>query len=287
MTFKKYWHATSRSWIVVVAVLAAGALTGWVGDLIMAWARGEQLSGVFSSVHPLLAALILSLIFMFVFAPAIYTYSKKMIKPEKVHEEQARGAKILLLPLSEDRLAIKFEYDASEKSAYIFSEIIGKIKLTNLDDDIHTWKTFEKANEKHKLDAWQMLAPLFAINAHTDTLDSIELIVSNESKSSSETIIGMMKYYFPNIAVGVANPVDMTDYDSVSLMLEKLIKKWKRSIGKGDADSIFLDVTSGVKTISIAGAMITLNNKAKFQYVNLNNNNSVTVTMYEMYAETA
>lgn len=76
----------------------------------------------------------------------------------------------------------------------------------------------------------------------------------------------LIRKYFPAIEIEkLKQPVDFEDFDEIiKFVTEAISEIKKRGISEKD---IIVDVTGGQKTTSIAGAVVTMNRKVTFQYV--------------------
>lgn len=114
---------------------------------------------------------------------------------------------------------------------------------------------------------WQQI--LRALIPHKDKLKIVYLIGSpspggsfpslGDAKELIERYIGDQKVFLFD------EPIDFEDFDKLVNCLKQLIKKI-REMGIQEKD-IIIDITGGKKTASIAGAMVTLNTRVTFQYV--------------------
>jgi hypothetical protein len=76
----------------------------------------------------------------------------------------------------------------------------------------------------------------------------------------------LIKLFFPEVEVDIyPAPVDFEDFEEMTECLENAIDFFKN--GGVKEQEIVIDVTGGFKTASIAGAVMTMNRKTTFQYV--------------------
>ena len=137
---------------------------------------------------------------------------------------------------------------------------------TSLEDDIHRLDTIRWN--------WQQL--LRGILPHKDTLEYVYLVGSQQSGTMEgshgyiDFASGLIRRYCPStVVLKEENPVNFEDLKELSRAILKALKDFKNQYGK-DEDDIIIDVTSGQKTTSIAGAVVTLNSQITFQYVQTN-----------------
>jgi hypothetical protein len=114
---------------------------------------------------------------------------------------------------------------------------------------------------------WQQL--LRAVRAHQYHLVRLQLVGSTGEDGSHrelESCASILRQYLPNTEVIPAQAaIDFTNFNELTEGIAAIVREEKR---RGVAeDDIVIDVTGGFKTASIAGAMVTLSGRVKFQYV--------------------
>ena len=117
---------------------------------------------------------------------------------------------------------------------------------------------------------WQQL--LRALVPHKDKITHIYLLGSPDPNGSYKWLDSaseIIKCYMNNVEViKYDKPVDFEDFDSLLESINLCINKLKEKKIK-DKD-IIIDITGGMKTASVAGAIATLNTRVTFQYVATN-----------------
>jgi hypothetical protein len=79
-----------------------------------------------------------------------------------------------------------------------------------------------------------------------------------------EDVLALLGSYRLSTSTPKASVVDFENLDAVVAELRRVIQEFGAAYGARD---VVVDVTGGLKTTSIAGALLTLNNEALFQYV--------------------
>ncbi|MBU0501413.1 MAG: hypothetical protein KJ558_13490 [Gammaproteobacteria bacterium] len=116
---------------------------------------------------------------------------------------------------------------------------------------------------------WQQL--LRAVQPHATTLQEIHLIGSADDNGSHGQLGECAEFLRVYLEDGCrilpcSTSVDFEDIDALADVLHRILKKIKA--GRSDYKEIMIDATGGMKTTSIAAAMVTLNNPSlHFQYV--------------------
>jgi hypothetical protein len=130
---------------------------------------------------------------------------------------------------------------------------------------------------------WQQL--LRALQPHAATLERVYLIGSADSggQDGSHRFLGeaaaLVRLYFPEGGRlgGVdwaPEPVDFDDVRALMRAMARGIESLTGETGLAEED-VVIDVTGGMKTTSIAGAVMTLNGAVTFQYVHTSRGDEV------------
>ncbi|HIJ96604.1 MAG TPA: hypothetical protein HPP94_12870 [Desulfuromonadales bacterium] len=135
--------------------------------------------------------------------------------------------------------------------------------------------------------SWEM--PYLAIKHHAERLEQVHVFTSSGSRGSHQHFAcfrEIMSALFSGIRIVELNNlgIDFEDIETVHDHLDKLYEQFDTTDSFGPHD-VMLDVTGGQKTNSIAGAMATLSEGRKFQYVSTNNKEKV--LSYDMVIEIA
>ena len=97
------------------------------------------------------------------------------------------------------------------------------------------------------------------------TLKRIHLVVSEASNRNLDLVCCVLKRYFPGLEIAESPVVDFDNIDDLAQTFERIID---RETQRGTpVQEIIIDITGGNKPVSIAGAMATVSNRVKFQYV--------------------
>jgi len=140
----------------------------------------------------------------------------------------------------------------------------------NNDEQIKLIKTITKLEElKDKRINWEI--PAIAIKYHLPKLKNVVVITSNESNKQFNEFKDFIKRIFPETTLNIEihkHSIDFENIEEVYTNLKDAFYNLKNS-GKAKRDrEIMIDVTSGPKIPSIAGAIFTLETgERKFQYV--------------------
>ncbi|HIQ50581.1 MAG TPA: hypothetical protein EYH54_01255 [Nautiliaceae bacterium] len=160
--------------------------------------------------------------------------------------------------------------DVQTKSPEKTKNLILFLSHLNSDDQIKIIKNAMKLEDlKDKRINWEM--PAIAIKYHLPQLKNITVITSNESKNQFNEFKEFIKRVFPENDLNIEMYKNHTNFENVEEVYTHLkdafynLKKSKKA--KRDRE-IIIDVTSGPKIPSIAGAIFTLEaEERKFQYV--------------------
>jgi len=109
---------------------------------------------------------------------------------------------------------------------------------------------------------------LRAIKPHKEKLRKIVLLYSDQSRVAAEDYLAILPAYLPNISIDS----QLSDFENLEKLLDVLRKSIRRLNSQNyNYSDIVLDVTGGLKTASIAAAMMTLHYEdLVFQYVSTN-----------------
>jgi len=115
---------------------------------------------------------------------------------------------------------------------------------------------------------WQQL--LRAVRVHRSSLQRVHLLGSSRDGGSypyTELCAKWLRGYLPGATVNASleRSVDFENLDDLRRSIMWIIRQ-ERDLGLADRE-IFVDVTGGMKTASIAAAAVTLNTDVRFQYV--------------------
>jgi len=152
---------------------------------------------------------------------------------------------------------------------------------------------------------WPREMPLRGLYHHREALTSVTLICSKESLPQAGWFVALLGRYaaaFPRLTSdacrlllhsGVRVPVsaappadaswDFEDYQQLFDGLNRMMGRFARA-GVREPD-VMLDVTGGQKTNTVVGAILTVNRRSKFQYVQTNPPHAVIA--YDLVADTA
>jgi len=142
-----------------------------------------------------------------------------------------------------------------------------KVELSG--DLISDIKNLEDAKSRGLKWNWQQL--LRALVPHKDKITHIYLLGSPDPNGSYKWLDSaseIIKCYVNVEVIKYDKPVDFEDFDSLLESINLCINKLKEKKIK-DKD-IIIDITGGMKTASVAGAIATLNTRVTFQYVATN-----------------
>lgn len=138
---------------------------------------------------------------------------------------------------------------------------------TDLDDDINLCK-------------WNWQQFLRGVRLHRKDLKTVYLVGSQDAGGKPGSFgfrdhaRGLLQHYFPDAEIHCHDKaLNFEEFDELAECLTDIIEHFKKE-GYRDKD-IVIDVTGGQKTTSIAGAVVTLNKKVTFQYVQTNEPNDV------------
>jgi hypothetical protein len=122
---------------------------------------------------------------------------------------------------------------------------------------------------------WNWRQLLRGVRLHRDELKIVYIIGSHDSGGKDGSFKSrnyaqmLFEHYFPSADIRCYHkPVNFEKFDDLAGCLTKIIEELKMANYR-DRD-IVIDVTGGQKTTSIAGAVVTLNKKVTFQYVQTN-----------------
>jgi hypothetical protein len=122
---------------------------------------------------------------------------------------------------------------------------------------------------------WNWQQVLRAVKPHVGTLERIYLIGSDGNKGSATQLdecTSLLRMYVSEICKIDSDPqgIDFEDLDAVEKRIMTILKGLRKE-GRADTE-IMLDSTGGLKTASIAVALVTLQNpRLQFQYVRMGN----------------
>lgn len=134
---------------------------------------------------------------------------------------------------------------------------------------------------------WEM--PLLAVKHHAERLEKLYVFTSSEETGSHQQFPlfrQILNRFYPELQIEevTSEGINFEEIDLVHNRLDKLYDELdgKKEYGPND---ILVDITGGQKTNSIAGAMTTLAEGRKFQYVSTKNKEKV--LCYDLIVEKA
>jgi hypothetical protein len=232
----------------------------------------DRLARIFSRWgwnHITAFALLICLLSGVLFSAWIYKGAIRFLLPRSLSRQEVVGRKCLILFVStqteiESRKLIDASTNLSDPIWQGTTQ--GKWEKVILTGDLA--KDVNVLNTLPRPWNWQQL--LRAIKPHVATLKRVYLLGSKDEKGrGSHHELGsckkLLQRYLHAEIILEEEWVDFEDFRAVVALLDKVIKTEKK---KQTADKeIVIDVTGGQKTASIAGASVTLNSDAVFQYV--------------------
>ena len=165
-----------------------------------------------------------------------------------------------------DQISLDVQANPPEKT----KNLILFLSHLNNDEQIKLIKNITKLEElKDKRINWEI--PAIAIKYHLPKLKNVVVITSNESNKQFNEFKDFIKRIFPETTLNIEihkHSIDFENIEEVYTNLKDAFYNLKNS-GKAKRDrEIMIDVTSGPKIPSIAGAIFTLETgERKFQYV--------------------
>ncbi|HPX60857.1 MAG TPA: hypothetical protein PLN25_03690 [Deltaproteobacteria bacterium] len=135
----------------------------------------------------------------------------------------------------------------------------------------HLEKLEQGAITEELLDGTNWKMPWLAVKHHDARLEKLYLLTSqgeNGSHDCYKSFERIISALLPNVALEEATPlgINFEDVDTVYKVLDELYEKLDQTENLGPED-VILDITGGQKPNSIAGAMATLAEGRRFQYV--------------------
>ncbi len=193
----------------------------------------------------------------------LYSYRKSFLGIRTLQEVKMRPMEGLIILLSTP---------TPEPETYSFPMTIKRsngnevtLKGEYLEEDIEALNTIK----------WNWQQILRAIKPHKDKLKYLYLIGSKDSENIKGSFSDLdkaeffIKRYFPYITIIKSdNPVEFENLEELLKVIYRAIRHLKN---QGlEEDEIIVDITGGQKITSIAGAVVTMNSRVRFQYVQTN-----------------
>lgn len=254
------WGDIGNAFLNLLLVFAVVLLQSWVadgikGDALFPWLSGGALQHDKPGFIPLMAGMILLAVF---FSYLLYR-RRRMFLPTRIsrigNPGQVQPRRMLVLTLSWpgwDWQPQQLERQGRPAHAL----------PNDLSDALQAMAALG-AREKF---TWEQL--LRAVEPHADCLQEIVLIGSEGPQGTfveADRCRQMLRHYFPQLAAiaMLAHAVNYEALDSLSGLYRQIIGESKQP-----ANKIMIDVTGGTKVVSIAAAMVCLEQpEIEFQYV--------------------
>lgn len=258
-------------WCSIIPLILAIVASNWIaGAFIKLMDKKLSVSGDGWTILISLVLFVISILWL-------YHYRKSFLGIRTLQQVKTRASRALILLLSTPD---------PEPEAYSFPMKINKKGIMAILEGKSLSHDIEALNEIR----WNWQQILRAIKPHKDRLKYLYLIGSKDSgtikKGSFNYLDGAITFvmqYCPGTRFYRADtPVDFEDIESLIEILYQAIKTLKNE-GLSESD-IMIDITGGQKVTSIAGAVITLNNSIRFQYVQTNP--PYEVTAYDLTIQT-
>ncbi|HQO29524.1 MAG TPA: hypothetical protein PKY22_08375 [Accumulibacter sp.] len=254
------WSGIGNAFLNLLLVFAVVLLQSWVadgikGDALFPWLSGGALQHDKPGFVPLMAGMILLAVF---FSFLLYR-RRRMFLPTRIsrigNPGQVQPRRMLVLTLSWPGWDWQpQQLERQGRSAYpLPSDLSGALQAM----------AALGAREKF---TWEQL--LRAVEPHADCLQEIVLIGSEGAQGTfgeADRCRQMLRHYYRQLP-DIDMPVHAVDYES----LDSLSSLYRQIIGesKQPANQIMIDVTGGTKVVSIAAAMVCLEQpEIEFQYV--------------------
>ena len=247
--------------------------SGWVGDYIKDNIEGFLKSEPVNAAN-LLKALVSTCLFILV-AYVVYKNKSKIIDiPHLKKPGEPAPHKALILFLSSFNATLK------EENNQKFVEV-----KNNKNESVILIGQLEKDLAEIKKIKVPLEMGLMAYNHHKAELTHLALIASQGSRGSDsllEVYEFLFKKYTPNIKISssIHNSekdlsIDFDNFEEAQSAIERALTIFrKENLANKD---IIIDITSGPKTTSIAGAIASLRHpNLEFQYVNTNDASKIT-----------
>ncbi|MBU0567264.1 hypothetical protein KJ693_06480 [bacterium] len=240
--------------LVVVAILAGEWAGGSLQALIARLFSLSEWLELLISIFILLACLIVLYRIRYAFMP-FRTLSSHPCEPHKG----------LIILLSTSNIPVAISKDSFPLVIKNWKKEEAELKGDSLEKDIESLDAFDKKARWN----WQQL--LRGLTPHKEDLQTVYLIGSKDGQIPGswhdlDNVENLIKRYFSEAEIKkLDSPVDFEDFDEIMTAVIKAIS-WTKEKGISDKD-IVVDITGGQKTASIAGAVVTMNKKVTFQYV--------------------
>lgn len=244
--------------LLALVVLPIGA--GWVGDIIRAHLNGEELGS--ADIGLIISGLIAISIIVFL----VTNYSKRLLPPRTISRNpQPEPRKVLIALLSENRGLTENEAGELMQMDVQGNELKLPIEL-------------EAVIDKNGVFSFNWQQTLRAAHYHREVLERIYLIASRDGSGQLDELQLAEKifaFYFPGktIIYGYQDDTsddrcfpDFNELDPVRYALGNVLRLANKA-GYSDKQ-IMIDCTGGMKTTSIAAAIVTLDRPdLQFQYM--------------------
>lgn len=257
-------------WGPMLAVLAVIVLTSLLADAIKGDVLFEGWSKRWAMSGPYRVGVVFVLFFLWmVLAAFLYNKRAAWTHVRALSRQPSRAHRSVILLVSPQRpQAVNPEWESQAVFPLVFSEADKSVTIAGKDlkEDISALDPFRWN--------WQQL--LRAVAPHVESVERIHLVGSGGEGSFQELGIceAILRQYLPRAKFTRTEVKDFEDFagfiESVGRIMEAEVKG-----GLKETD-VIVDVTGGQKTASIAAAMVTLDKRVRFQYVQ-------TTSPYEVY----
>lgn len=250
---ERYWHRLPRQVLLFAALAVVSA--GWASDAL----KGETLFvGWWGGAERWkLVTMAASLVLFAAATVALYVRRQELLGVHALYENPARARSAIVFTISPPgKLTVRVEDGVAV-------EVAGagrNISVTgNLETDI---SALAGSNWP-----WQQI--LRGLHPHVDTVSWVYLIGSAETRPHLESVRALVQAYLPHVpAHQIRCHERPAPFDEVRLMMNEYDDAIRFLNSQGvNEPRITIDVTGGLKTTSVAGAMMTVSKSVVFQYV--------------------
>jgi len=215
-------------------LLLTALFFGWFPDGLTLLLSGSYRLGVLQ--------LTISLAVVLVIAVIAYTYSRDV--RYRIETVSGRTFRVLVLFLSEedeDSIELYRKLDAPPRPEEGFRLLMERGR--------HRWEI-----------------PLRAVAYHLKSVERLVVVPSDISHAQAGDFVGLARKFFPHLSIRIWTPVNFEDIREIQRELEKIYETLRN---EGiEEEEIVVDVTSGTKPVSIAGASATVTRTNRyFQYI--------------------
>jgi CRISPR-associated protein (Cas_Cas02710) len=250
----RYFFSTVP-WAAVIAGLVAALSAGMLGNMLTggAWSPGRAATENGRTLLLVVAVLAVA-------SFALFKLRFQLLGVRLLAHRNARARRGLILFVSTPTrdLPLVFGRHGPE---------VGGVILGASDVDKDTKALADTVDGSGRKQFWNWQQLLRAISPHKDKLDFLYLFGSVESQGQIRQAARLLKPYLRDRHTILLSPagVDFEDLDAVMAGLKDAVS-WLEARGLPRRE-ILIDVTGGQKTASIAGALMSLNNRVNIQYV--------------------